>query len=110
MAITWAYVEQANVYVQFDMNVDYDAEPNTYQNSLMGIYATTLPLYYCPSDRINALWMGDAYCALAATTASTGEIRKIRITPPIHCKTRIWALRHLDIPTTRHAVGREPSA
>ncbi len=36
-------------------------DPNTIQNSLEGIYAQTSPLYYCPSDRPGALWMGDPF-------------------------------------------------
>jgi prepilin-type processing-associated H-X9-DG protein/prepilin-type N-terminal cleavage/methylation domain-containing protein len=60
VVLVWPYVEQSNMYAQFDLTVDFDLPPNTYSDSLQGIYATTCPLYYCPSDRVNALWMGDS--------------------------------------------------
>ncbi len=61
VVLVWPYVEEGNMSVQFDLNVDFEDPPNTYQDSLLGIYAKTVPLYYCPSDRVNALWMGDPY-------------------------------------------------
>jgi len=61
VVLVWPYVEEGNMYQQFDLNVDFEDPPNTYTNSLIGIYAHTVPLYYCPSDRVNALWMGDEY-------------------------------------------------
>jgi prepilin-type N-terminal cleavage/methylation domain-containing protein/prepilin-type processing-associated H-X9-DG protein len=57
----WPYVEQGNFYVQFNQNVNFWQAPNTYVYTTNGIYAKTAPLYYCPSDRINALWQGDPY-------------------------------------------------
>jgi len=59
VVLVWPFVEDGNMYTQFDLNVDFDSPPNTYQDSLQGIYAKTVPIYYCPSDRLNALWMGD---------------------------------------------------
>ena len=41
--------------------VGFYQPPNTYINTLDGIYAKTAPLYYCPSDRPGALWQGDIY-------------------------------------------------
>jgi prepilin-type N-terminal cleavage/methylation domain-containing protein/prepilin-type processing-associated H-X9-DG protein len=57
----WPYVEQGTFYVQFDQTVNFWQPPNTYTNTTNGIYAKTAPLYYCPSDRTNALWQGDPY-------------------------------------------------
>ncbi len=57
----WPYVEAGKLYAQFDQNADFNVPPNTYEDSLQGVYAQTMPLYYCPSDRANAIWMGDAY-------------------------------------------------
>jgi prepilin-type N-terminal cleavage/methylation domain-containing protein/prepilin-type processing-associated H-X9-DG protein len=61
VVLVWPYVEQGNMYVQFDQTVNFWQPPNTYTNTTNGIYAKTSPLYYCPSDRTNALWMGDPY-------------------------------------------------
>jgi len=59
--LVWPYVEQGNFYVQFDQTLHFYQPPNTVQNSTTGIYAKTAPIYYCPSDRTNALWQGDPY-------------------------------------------------
>jgi prepilin-type N-terminal cleavage/methylation domain-containing protein/prepilin-type processing-associated H-X9-DG protein len=57
----WSYVEDHAHYQQFDQTVHFHQEPNTYQYSTDGIYAKPVPLYYCPSDRPGALWMGDRW-------------------------------------------------
>jgi prepilin-type processing-associated H-X9-DG protein len=59
--LVWPYVEQGNFYVQFDQTVHFYQPPNTYTNTTNGIYAKTAPIYYCPSDRTDALWKGDIY-------------------------------------------------
>jgi prepilin-type processing-associated H-X9-DG protein len=61
VVLVWPYVEQANMYVQFDQTKHFWQPPNTFVNTLNGIYAKTAPLYYCPSDRPGALWEGDIY-------------------------------------------------
>jgi prepilin-type N-terminal cleavage/methylation domain-containing protein/prepilin-type processing-associated H-X9-DG protein len=61
VVLVWPYVEQGNMYVQFDQTVNFWQPPNTYVNTTNGIYAKTAPLYYCSSDRTNALWQGDPY-------------------------------------------------
>jgi prepilin-type N-terminal cleavage/methylation domain-containing protein/prepilin-type processing-associated H-X9-DG protein len=61
VVLVWPYVEQGNMYVQFNQNVNFWQPPNTYVNTINGIYAHTAPLYYCPSDRPGALWKGDPY-------------------------------------------------
>jgi prepilin-type processing-associated H-X9-DG protein len=61
VVLVWPYVEQGNMYLQFDQTVHFYQPPNTYVNTLNGIYAKTAPLYYCPSDRPGALWEGDIY-------------------------------------------------
>ena len=58
---TWPYVEEQGMSIQFDETKHFYEPPNTYTNSTNGIYAKTSPLYYCPSDRPNALWKGDDY-------------------------------------------------
>jgi prepilin-type processing-associated H-X9-DG protein len=57
----WPYVEQGNMYVQFDQTQPFYLPPNTYTSTTNGIYAKTAPIYYCPSDRVGALWQGDIY-------------------------------------------------
>jgi prepilin-type N-terminal cleavage/methylation domain-containing protein/prepilin-type processing-associated H-X9-DG protein len=61
VVLVWPYVEQGAMYVQFDQTKHFYQPPNTYPNTTDGIYAKTAPIYYCPSDRPGALWMGDIY-------------------------------------------------
>jgi prepilin-type N-terminal cleavage/methylation domain-containing protein/prepilin-type processing-associated H-X9-DG protein len=61
VVLVWPYVEQGNFYVQFDQTVHFYQPPNTYTSTTNGIYAKTAPIYYCPSDRVDALWQGDIY-------------------------------------------------
>lgn len=58
---TWPYVEEQGMSIQFDETKHFYEPPNTVTNTTNGIYAKTSPLYYCPSDRPNALWKGDPY-------------------------------------------------
>ena len=58
---TWPFVEESSFREEFDETRHFYEAPNTYQFSTNGIYAQTSPLYYCPSDRPNALWKGDPY-------------------------------------------------
>jgi len=61
VVLVWPYVEQGNMYVQFDQTIHFYQPPNTFTNTTNGIYAKTVPMYYCPSDRTNAIWKGDPY-------------------------------------------------
>jgi prepilin-type N-terminal cleavage/methylation domain-containing protein/prepilin-type processing-associated H-X9-DG protein len=61
VVLVWPYVEQGNFYVQFNQAVHFYQPPNTITNTTNGIYAKTAPIYYCPSDRPDALWKGDIY-------------------------------------------------
>jgi prepilin-type processing-associated H-X9-DG protein/prepilin-type N-terminal cleavage/methylation domain-containing protein len=58
---TWPYVENAGAALIFDESKHFYEVPNTVQNTTNGIYASTAPIYYCPSDRPGALWKGDSY-------------------------------------------------
>jgi prepilin-type N-terminal cleavage/methylation domain-containing protein/prepilin-type processing-associated H-X9-DG protein len=58
---TWPYVESGGMTAIFDETVHFYQPPNTYVNTTDGIYAKPIPIYYCPSDRPNALWKGDQY-------------------------------------------------
>jgi prepilin-type N-terminal cleavage/methylation domain-containing protein/prepilin-type processing-associated H-X9-DG protein len=57
----WPYVEQSNMFAQFSLNTPFYLPPNTITNTTNGIYAQRPKLYYCPSDRVDALWQGDIY-------------------------------------------------
>ncbi|MFO0808561.1 MAG: DUF1559 domain-containing protein [Gemmataceae bacterium] len=61
VVLVWPYVEQGSMYATFDQTKHFYEQPNTYTNTLDGIYAKTAPLYYCPSDRPGAIWKGDIY-------------------------------------------------
>lgn len=61
VVLVWPYVEQGNMYVQFNQTIHFYQPPNTVTSTTNGIYAKTAPLYYCPSDRTNAIWQGDIY-------------------------------------------------
>jgi len=58
VVLVWLYVEQDNMYIRFDQTRHFYQTPNTYVNTTDGIYAKFAPIYYCPSDRVNALWKG----------------------------------------------------
>ena len=58
---TWPYVENQISATVFDEKTHFYLPPNTYTETTNGIYAKSAPIYYCPSDRPNALWKGDIY-------------------------------------------------
>src|SRR5260370_188358 len=39
----WPFVEQGNMYVQFDQTINFWQPPNTFTNTTNGIYAKTAP-------------------------------------------------------------------
>ena len=55
--LLWPYVEQGNLFNQYDLKTGFYLPPNTQFNGLNSPMAMTIPLYYCPSDR-----GGPAYC------------------------------------------------
>ena len=61
VVLTWPYVEESASYHQFDQTRHFYQPPNVVQNSEQGVYAHRVPMYYCPSDRPNAMWKGDPY-------------------------------------------------
>jgi prepilin-type N-terminal cleavage/methylation domain-containing protein/prepilin-type processing-associated H-X9-DG protein len=58
---TWPYVESAGHAALFDQKVHFWQPPNTITSTFDGVYAKQEPIYYCPSDRPGAMWMGDIY-------------------------------------------------
>jgi prepilin-type N-terminal cleavage/methylation domain-containing protein/prepilin-type processing-associated H-X9-DG protein len=59
----WPYMEQdnlANAYGNLATQQFYIA-PACILNSFTGVIATSVPTYYCPSDRPGAMWTADGY-------------------------------------------------
>ena len=50
----WSYIEQGNLYDQYDFNYNYYVSKN------LAVERVAVPLYYCPSDR-RGLWTYSAY-------------------------------------------------
>ena len=61
VVLTWPYVEDSVLYHQFDQQQHFYLPPNTFTNTLDGVYAKQVPIYFCPSDRPGAYWKGDVY-------------------------------------------------
>ncbi len=59
----WPYVEQNNLLAAYgNVNTQqFYLPPATVTSTTNGVISTKVPLYYCPSDRGNALWQGDIY-------------------------------------------------
>ena len=56
------YLEQSGVSKGFDTNVsNFYLPPFIVQNSNTGLFATPIKMFYCPSDRVGALWTDDTY-------------------------------------------------
>jgi len=56
----WPYIEGIALHEQYDLNEHFFRPPNTFPNSLDGVVVHALDIYYCPSDRPGAVWMGDS--------------------------------------------------
>lgn len=57
----WPFFEQGALRDKYDTNVGFFQPPNTVAGTMNGLLCTKIPLYYCPSDRPNAMWQGDTY-------------------------------------------------
>jgi prepilin-type N-terminal cleavage/methylation domain-containing protein/prepilin-type processing-associated H-X9-DG protein len=59
----WPYVEQTALARAYgDPNVQqFYTPPACVQNTTTGVVTQPIPLYYCPSNRVGALWQGDSY-------------------------------------------------
>src|SRR3954467_8180703 len=63
---TWPYVESTGHAALFDQKLHFYLPPNTIRTpsgggTFDGIYAKPESIYYCPSDRPNAMWTGDDF-------------------------------------------------
>ncbi|MDY3556737.1 DUF1559 domain-containing protein [Gemmata sp. JC717] len=57
----WPYIEQTALANQYNRNLGFYEVPNAVTNATTGLVAQPQKLYYCPSDRPNAMWTYDAY-------------------------------------------------
>jgi len=58
----WPYLEQTALAGQYNYNVGFWQAPNGGPtSSTANLVANRVPIYYCPSDRGNAYWMGDSF-------------------------------------------------
>jgi prepilin-type N-terminal cleavage/methylation domain-containing protein/prepilin-type processing-associated H-X9-DG protein len=57
----WPYFELGNLAAQYDFKKGFHEQPNIVQNTFQGVLCARIPMFYCPSDRPNAMWQGDTY-------------------------------------------------
>jgi prepilin-type N-terminal cleavage/methylation domain-containing protein/prepilin-type processing-associated H-X9-DG protein len=57
----WPYIDQGPLYATYNHNVGFFEPPNIVQNTLDGVLAKKVPLYYCPSDPGAEIHQGDTY-------------------------------------------------
>jgi prepilin-type N-terminal cleavage/methylation domain-containing protein/prepilin-type processing-associated H-X9-DG protein len=66
----WPYIDQGPLQADFYAlpngtgnlaTQQFYEPPAVIQNQMTGVLCTTLPIYYCPSDRPGAMWKGDPY-------------------------------------------------
>ncbi|QEL15782.1 DUF1559 domain-containing protein [Limnoglobus roseus] len=59
----WPYLEQTALASQYNNSLGFYQVPNGNGGNSQptGLVVTAVKTYYCPSDRPNAIWMGDAY-------------------------------------------------
>jgi prepilin-type N-terminal cleavage/methylation domain-containing protein/prepilin-type processing-associated H-X9-DG protein len=57
----WPYLEQTALDNQYVKTSPFYLSPNCNTNATTGLVTQPMKVYYCPSDRPNALWKGDIY-------------------------------------------------
>ena len=58
----WPYMEQADLFSAYDPNRGfYETATNASGRSNRSLCASPAPMYYCPSDRPNAMWRGNTF-------------------------------------------------
>lgn len=61
MSQLWPFFEQGALKDKYNSTLGFHQAPNTVVNTFNGLLCTKMKLYYCPSDRPNAMWQGDTY-------------------------------------------------
>jgi len=61
--VMWPYIEQSQLLSAYGNpnTQQFYLTPACVQNATTGVICTPVEMYYCPSDRPNALWKGDSY-------------------------------------------------
>jgi prepilin-type N-terminal cleavage/methylation domain-containing protein/prepilin-type processing-associated H-X9-DG protein len=59
--VVWPYIEQGAAASYWNYSMGFFQAPNTVINTHNGPASTTVPVYYCPSDRGKAYATGDQY-------------------------------------------------
>jgi prepilin-type N-terminal cleavage/methylation domain-containing protein/prepilin-type processing-associated H-X9-DG protein len=57
----WPYFEADTLAHSYNPTLGFYQPPNIVQNSLSGVCAQLVPMYFCPADRPGAYWQGDTY-------------------------------------------------
>jgi len=57
----WAFYEQAGISQAYNYNQAFHEAPNIVQLTFTGVLCNRIKIYYCPSDRPNAMWQGDNF-------------------------------------------------
>ncbi len=57
----WPFFEQGNLKDKYNTTLGFFQPPNTVPSTFNGLLCTKIPMYYCPSDRPNAMWQGDSF-------------------------------------------------
>jgi prepilin-type N-terminal cleavage/methylation domain-containing protein len=78
----WPYFELGTLASQYDYKKGFHEPPNTVQNTTNGLLCARIPLYYCPSDRPNAMWNGDAYIRARGNYVVNWGPSTVPFTPP----------------------------
>jgi prepilin-type N-terminal cleavage/methylation domain-containing protein len=71
----WPYIEQQALYSQYNFNIGFHQSPNNEDNqTAITPTSSKVSIYYCPSDRPDAMWTGDAnYCCRANYVTNMGN-------------------------------------
>jgi prepilin-type processing-associated H-X9-DG protein len=56
----WPYLDQANLYNQYNFSLPFWVPPNTVSSSTTGVIYNRVPVYYCPDDR-QGYWTADQF-------------------------------------------------
>ena len=92
----WPFFEQNALRDKYRADLAFHVPPNIVQNTLDGLLATKIPLYYCPSDRPGAYWKGDTYWR----TRSNYVVNWGPITQPATTAPQSWGpFGYLDFAT-----------
>ena len=80
----WPFFEQGALRDKYDANVGFHQPPNVVTSTFNGLLCTKIPLYYCPSDRPNAMWQGDTYWRTRGNyVVSFGPVTQPAATTPL---------------------------